>query len=358
MNDWSKEMQKTTKDFLFKLLKTPSPSGDESKYQKEWLKYVKKFAKVETDLAGNAIGILNPKAKFKVLLSGHCDEIGMIVSKIEDNGFIRFEASGGVDPRVILGLKVDIFGFEKILPGIIGYTRHPKDSWFNKLDCRDLYIDCGIKDAKTIRKYVRPGDYILYRSEPEIIGENMLVCKALDDKTGSFIVAEVLRRLSKKSLNVGVYSVSSTGEETNLRGAFYAASRIKPNMALACDVTFNSDSPGEENIRPCTINLGDGPALSAGSPINKQINKLFADAAKKLKKKIQYELTPNRTFTDADAIQFSGTGVPIVLCSLPIRYMHSPIEIASMKDIENEIDILVEMIANLTGKEDLRPVKP
>lgn len=351
-------MEKTTKDFLFKLLETPSPSGDEASYQKEWLKYVKKFAKVETDLAGNAIGILNPTAKFKVLLSGHCDEIGMIVSKIEDNGYIRFEAAGGVDPRVIIGLKVDIFGFNKTLPGVIGYTRFPRDTWTNKLKCRNLYIDCGIKDPKKIRKSIKPGDYMLYRSKPEIIGENMLVCKALDNKTGSFIVAEVLRKLSKKKLNVGVYAVSSTGEETNMRGAYYAASEIKPDLAFACDVTFNSDTPGEDNLRPCTINLGEGPALSEGSPINKQINKLFAKAAKRLKKSIQYELTPDRTHTDADALQFTGTGVPVALCSLPIRYMHSPIEIASMKDIENEIDILVEMIAKLTGEEELRPVKP
>jgi len=155
-----------------------------------------------------------------------------------------------------------------------------------------------------------------------------------------------------------LYSVSSTGEETNKRGAYYAAARIKPDMGIACDVTFNSDSPGEDNLRPCVINLTEGPALSEGSPINKQINKHFADAAKRLKKSIQYELTPDRTHTDADALQFTGTGVPVALCSLPIRYMHSPIEIASMKDIESEIDILVEMIAKLTGKEDLRPVKP
>lgn len=351
-------MNKKSQEFLFKLLDTPSPSGNEVLFQKEWIKYVKDFAKIETDNAGNAIASLNSSAKFKVLLAGHCDEIGMIVGRIDDNGFIRFVAAGGVDPRVIVGLKVNVYGEKQTFPGVIGYTRKPTGGWPEKLRCEDLYVDCGINDGEKLRKLVKTGDFILYKSTPEIIGDNMLVCKALDNKTGAFIIAEALKKLSKKKLNVAVYAVSSTGEETNMRGAFYAAARIKPDMGVACDVTFGSDTPGEDSVRPSDVFLGKGPVLSKGSPINMGINKLFEKAASRLKKNIQYELTPARTSTDADKIQFSGEGVPVALFSLPLRYMHSPIEIAAVKDIDNEIDILVEMIAKLTGKEDLRPVKP
>jgi endoglucanase len=349
-------MEKKAKEFLMKLLKTPSHSGDEVLFQKEWLKYVKKFADVETDLSGNAIGILNPKAKFKVFISGHCDEIGMLVTHVDDKGFVYFTKSGGVDPMLLSGLKVEIYGEKKTIPGVIGFPYAVSGKWPEKVKCENLFIDCGYDNGKELRKHIKCGDYILYKSEPEVLGDDKLVCKGMDDKTGAFIVAEVLRKLSKKKVKVGVYGVSTTGEETNLRGAYYAASRIKPNMGIACDVTYNSDSPGEDEKQRGAVHLGKGPVLSSGSPINKKINKLIEKAAKKLKLGLQYELTPMNTYTDADKIQFSGDGVPVALCSLPLRYMHSPIEVASMKDIENEINILVEMIAGLTGKEDLRPV--
>lgn len=351
-------MDKATLNFLMKLLETPSPSGYEVEYQKVWIDYAKKFAEIETDEAGNVIASLNTKADFKVLLSGHADEISMIVTKIDDNGFIRFTKSGGVNQYVLAGLKVDVLGFGGTIPGVIGYALNESRELPAKLKCDDFYIDCGAKKAAELKKLVRVGDYILYHSKPQILLNNRLVSKGLDDKTGSFIVAEVIRKLSKKKLNVAVYGVSSTGEETNMRGAYFAGARIKPNMAIACDVTFNTDSPGEESQNRPPIGLDLGPALSLGSPVNIRVNELIEKAAKRLKMNLQMELTPERTSTDADRIHFSGRGVPISLISLPVRYMHSPVEMASLKDIEEIIDLLVETISKLTGKEDLRPVKP
>jgi len=351
-------VDKTARDFLTNLLKAPSPSGNESAHQRIWLDYVKKFAQVETDHSGNAMGMLNPSADFKVLIAGHSDEIAMMVKRIDDRGFIYFTNSGGIKPALLPGLKVDILGYGGKIGGVIGFNRKSGSDAPSKPKCEDYFIDCGYGNKKELEKLVCVGDYILYQSEPEFLNNDKLVCKGLDNKTGSFIVAEVLKKLSRQKLKVGVYAVSTTGEETNMRGAHCASATIKPSMGIACDVTYNTDTPGEDAQNPSEVLLGRGPALSVGSPINRRINELLEKSAKRIKMPLQFELTPDRTHTDADKIMFSGNGVPVALVSLPLRYMHSPIEMASLKDIDAVINLLSATIADLTGKEDLRPLKP
>lgn len=351
-------MDKAARDFLSSLLRAPSPSGDESAHQRIWLDYVKNFAQVETDHSGNAYGMLNPAADFRVLIAGHSDEIAMMVKRIDDRGFIYFTNAGGIKPALLPGLKVDISGYKGKVGGVIGFNRKADSDNPSKPKCEDYFIDCGFSSKKEVEKLVRVGDYILYQSEPELLNNDKLVCKGLDNKTGSFIVAETLRELSKHKLKVGVYAVSTTGEETNMRGAHCAGAVIQPAMGIACDVTYNTDTPGEDSQNPSEILLGKGPALSVGSPVNRCINELIEKCAKKLKMPIQFELTPARTHTDADKIMFSGDGVPVALVSLPLRYMHSPIEMASLNDIDAVIKLLSATIAGLTGKEDLRPLKP
>jgi putative aminopeptidase FrvX len=349
-------MDKKSEKFLLDLLNTNSPSGKEEEVQRVWLKEVASFAKVTTDLAGNAIGVLNEDAPFKVMLAGHCDEIGMMVSNIDEKGFVSFVKAGGINPRLLAGLKVEILGYagEKIA-GVVGFNLKKKDKNTAELGCEDFFIDCGYDSPDELKKLIRIGDYIVYKSEPEIIGKNRVVCKGLDNKTGSFIVAEVLRALSNKKLNVAVYGVSTTGEETNMRGAHAAASKIRPNIGIACDVTFNTDLPNEESPH-APVAFNKGPAISVGSPINPKVNQLLEEAAGRLKMPFQIELATSRTYTDADKIMFSNDGVPVALVSLPLRYMHSPIEMASMQDMSDIINLLVEAITALTGKEDLRPL--
>lgn len=351
-------MDKSSQEFLLNLLSAPSPSGNETAVQRIWLDYVKKFAAVETDHSGNAIGVLNPEAPFRVLIAGHSDEIGLIINRIDDKGFIHFTNAGGINGALLPGLTVDVFGYNGHLKGVIGFNRRSDSSSPAKTKCEDFFIDCGFSSGAEVKKKVRVGDYALYHSKPEIIGNDRIICKGLDNKTGSFIVAEVLKRLSKKKLKVGVYAVSTTGEETNMRGAHCAGARIKPDLGIAVDVTFNTDTPGEDCRTQAEILLEAGPALSIGSPINPRLNEILEKTAKKLKMPIQLELTPARTSTDADKIMFSGEGVPVALVSLPVRYMHSPVEMASIKDIDAIIHLMTEAIASLTGKEELRPVLP
>lgn len=231
--------------FLMDLLSIPSPSGSEVAIQKKWLQYVKEFAdETNTDTAGNAFGIINPDAPFKVLLAGHCDEIGLVINRIDENGFLYFDKVGGISHKPAIGMKVEILGFKKNITGVIGVNAEHHGGIKEKFDFGDLYIDCGAKDKKEIEEYVQIGDLAVYKREPEPLFNNRLSARGLDNRTGAYIVAEVLRRLSKQKPNVGVYAVSTVNEETNLGGAYFAGAGIEPTMAIACDVTFATDYPG------------------------------------------------------------------------------------------------------------------
>jgi len=351
-------MQKDSKAFLYDLLRTPSPSGFEQDIQKKWLKYTGKYAdRTDTDIGGNAIAVLNPKAKFKVLLAGHCDEIGFIITRIDEKGFIYFNPVGGISHKVAPGLRVEILGESNCITGVIGVNAEHHGGLKEKFEFDDLFIDCGFKDKKQAEKLVRTGDYAVYSSEITELHNGLIASKALDDKTGSFIVAEVIRKLKGQKLNVGVYSVSTTSEEIGLQGAYFAAAGIEPDLAIVCDVTWATDYPAVNRSKYGDYGVDGGPVLAVGSPVSAKINKMLRDAAKTKKIGVQTEVTPKITGTDADRIRFTNRGVPVELVSLPIRYMHSPVETASIKQIENVIEIIVEFIKNLTGSENLKPLE-
>lgn len=346
------------KDFLLELLHTPSPSSMEMEIQKKWINYVKEFAdEIRTDNAGNAIGVLNPDATFKVLLAGHADEIALVINRIDDKGFLHFDKMGGINPKAAVGMRVQVLGYNGETIGVIGVNAQHHGGLKNDFGLEDLFIDCGYKTKEEAERVVQIGDLCVYKTEPEILNYRYIAGRGLDNRTGSFIVAEVLKRLSGKELNVGVYAASTVNEETNMGGAYFAAAGVEPTMAIACDVTFATDYPGVNKNKYGDITLEGGPVLAKGAPINIKINRLLEKAAKDLNMKIQYELTPRMTGTDADRMRLTGKGVPVSLVSLPLRYMHSPVETASFKDMEEEITLLVQMIENLSGKESMNPLE-
>jgi endoglucanase len=179
----------------------------------------------------------------------------------------------------------------------------------------------------------------------------------MDNRSGAFIVAEVLRRVAKRNPKVGVYCASTMSEEVGLLGAYDAGAGVNPNIAIACDVTFATDHPGVDTHKHGEVSLGEGPALSIGPAVNSKVNVLIEKAAARLEMKLQYEIYTRTTGTDADRIKYTGKGVPITCVSLPLRYMHAPVETASFKDIEEEIELLAEFAAGLTGEESLKPVE-
>lgn len=344
-------------DFLYQLLATASPSGNEEEIQHKWIDYVKGFADdVRSDMAGNAIGILNPDAPFKVLLAGHCDEIGFMVKRIDNQGFIYVEKVGGISPKVAVGMKVEILGSKGRITGVVGVNAEHHGGVKEDLKFEDIYIDCGAKSKAEITEYVQIGDLAVYKREVELLMNDRLSGRGLDNRTGAFIVAEVLRELSNKDIPVGVYAVSTVNEETNMGGAYFAGAGIEPSMAIACDVTFATDYPGVSQAKYGEVELGQGPVLAKGAPINKKIITLLEKAAHSLDIPLQYELTPRMTGTDADKLRLTGKGVPIALVSLPLRYMHSPVETVSLKDIKNVIELLSSMIQSLSIHEDLNPL--
>jgi putative aminopeptidase FrvX len=350
-------LDKTNRDFLLELLKTPSPSSDEVEIQKKMRDYFKEFAdEVLTDNAGNVIGVLNPDAPFKVLLAGHCDEIALVINRIDENGFLHFDKMGGINPKAAVGMKTTVLGYGKTLTGVIGVNAQHHGGLKNDFDLEDLFIDCGFKTKGEAEQFVQIGDLVVYKTEPEILMDRYIAGRGLDNRTGAFIVAEVLRQLKKLGCNVGVYAASTVNEETNMGGAYFAAAGIEPTMAIACDVTFATDYPGVNKNKHGDVRLEKGPVLAKGAPINRKINQLLENVAKKLQLDVQYELTPRHTGTDADKMRYTGRGVPISLVSLPLRYMHSPVETASFIDIDQEIKLLVTMIADLTGEESLNPL--
>ena len=351
-------MEKANQEFLLELLHTPSPSSNEVEIQKKWINYVKDFAdEIRTDNAGNAIGILNPHAPFKILLAGHCDEIALVINRIDENGFLHFDKMGGINPKAAVGMKVTILGFNGTTTGVIGVNAQHHGGLKNDFGLEDLFIDCGYKTKDEAEEEVQIGDLAVYKTEPEILKNRYVSGRGLDNRTGSFIVAEVLKRLAEKGCTVGVYAASTVNEETNMGGAYFAAAGIEPTMAIACDVTFATDYPGVNKNKHGDVRLENGPVLAKGAPINIKINKLLEQTAKKLNMRVQYELTPRMTGTDADKMRLTGRGVPVSLVSLPLRYMHSPVETASLKDIDEEIELLVTMIADMTGNESLNPLE-
>ncbi|WP_070121195.1 M20/M25/M40 family metallo-hydrolase [Bacillus marinisedimentorum] len=346
------------KNFLKELLETPSPSGMEMAIQKKWMAYVKPFAdEVRSDNAGNVIGVLNPDAPVKVLLAGHADEIGFMVKRIDEDGFIYVEKVGGISPKVAIGMKVEILGYNGSLTGVIGANAEHHGGVKEKLEFDDLYIDCGAADRETVEKTVQIGDLAVYTRGAEFLLNDTVSGRGLDNRTGAFIVAEVLKRLADDRPEVGVYAVSTVNEETNMGGAYFAGAGVEPDMAVACDVTFATDYPGVNRSKHGNVKLHQGPVLAKGAPINIKMNRMLEKTAKDLDINVQYELTPRATGTDADKLRLTGKGVPVALVSLPLRYMHSPVETASLKDIEDEINLLAAWIKNLTGNESLNPLE-
>ncbi len=343
--------------FLMDLLDTSSPSGLEKEIQLLWLDYMKKFShKTESDNVGNAYAILNPEADFKIMIAAHGDEIGFMVKRIDSNGFIFLEKLGGISPKIAIGMKIKFLGNKKIV-GVVGANAEHHGGVKEELTIDDIYVDCGFKDKESALKFLNIGDMAVYKRETEILQENRIAGKALDNKTGSFIIAEVMRNLAKENLNIGVYAVNTSTEETNQGGAYFAGSKINPSMAIICDVTFATDYPGVDSNANGEFSLEGGPVLAKGAPINLKINTELEKSAKELDIKLQYELTPRRTGTDADTIKYTGKGVPVALVSLPIRYMHSPVETASFYDIEDEINLLTHFILNLESKINLNPIE-
>ena len=341
------------KEFLYTLLDSMSVSGHEISLQKKVIAEMKPHCdQIRTDYTGNVISILNPDAPFRVMLAAHIDESGLIVTHIQEDGLLRVAKSGGIYARPYPGHQVVIHGYAGTLYGAVVNN---KDMDKAELKDGDLYIDIGAKDAADARKYVQEGDPVHLNTYHQEMLNGCLSARAVDDRGCAFIILEALKLAKEKGCKIGVYAATTVGEETTMRGAYWAGSAVQPNVAIAVDVTFASDYPGTSAKDSGSVKLGKGPVICNSSIANKKVNDLLKVCATAKGIPYQMESYMGRTGTDADKIHFTGTGVTTALLSLPLRYMHSPSEVCHMDDIENSIRLLAEFLCRIDENTDLDP---
>ena len=342
------------KDFLFELLRTGSVSGNEVELEKKIYDYMQDKADLLTvDELGNVTAIVNPDAQFKVLLAGHADEIGLMVSAVGNDGMLMVTKIGGIYTTTYPGHKVRIHTKNGILYGAVANSRQIAKN--KDLEASDLRIDIGAKDREDALKYVELGDTVTFDTDVRELLNDCITGRALDDRVGAFIVMEALAEAKRRGASVGCYAVTTTGEETTGNGAYFTASRVKPNIAIAVDVTYTSDNCGISAAEAGDISVGKGPVVCNNPSIHKKVNQHLRACAQKLNMAVQTEAASGRTGTDGDIMHKTGIGVPFALVSIPLRYMHNPAEVGSLKDIQDCIDLLTEFLVSCTADMNLKP---
>lgn len=357
-------MRRQSLEFLKTLLTTPSPSGFERKGQKVWMDYVRPFAdEIQTDTYGSAVASLNPGAESSIVVAGHSDEIGLMVHHIDDDGFIYVVTIGGVDPAVVPGKRLTIHTDKGPVRGVTGATAiHLRDrnkSQENVRPIHELFVDVGAanKDA-VLKKGIQIGDPITFVDDFELIDKNICVARALDNRIGTWIAAETLRLVSesKQKPKVSLYAASCVQEEVGLRGAFMSAVQLKPDMALVTDVGHATDSPGIDARKHGKTKLGGGPIISFGGAMLPEMTDRLVKIADKKKIPVQRLAEPGASWTDADSFFKASGGCATALVALPIRYMHTTVEMTDLRDMERIAELFAAFVLSLKKGEKIKAV--
>lgn len=351
-------MKKDTRSFLYSLLETPSPSGFEQQIQGVIKKRVARYAdEVRVDIHGNLMASVNPDAKFKVMLAGHCDQIGFMVHHISEKGYVSFGSIGGHDPSVVPASEVTILTENGDVPGVVGFKpAHlvPPTQRGKPVELAKLWIDIGAKDKAEAQKIVSVGDPIVYRPSVTELGRHRIAAPGCDDRVGAFVVMEALRLFAegqkKKKRPIGLYAVSTVQEEVGLRGARTACYEIDPICGIAVDVTHASDNPGAEANKIGTVNLGDGPTVAKGANINPVLEQLLRQTAKRKRLPFQPLASPGITGTDANPMQITRSGVASALLGIPNRYMHTKVEVVDTRDLEVCAKLIAETVLTMSSR--------
>ncbi|PKQ37473.1 MAG: hydrolase [Actinobacteria bacterium HGW-Actinobacteria-1] len=347
-------------DFLKSLVEAPSPSGYEQPAAKVFRDYVSPIAdSVETNVMGSVHAVLKGTADGpSVMLAGHIDEIGFMVTYITDDGFCAFAGIGGHDPQILPGARVTVHTAEGPLLGVLGRLAiHLLDDEERKqvVKMHKMFIDLGMK-GEDVKKRVRIGDPVTYGVGMETFGDNMAVSRAFDDKMGAWIAAEVLRTVKEAGGSKSDFIAAATvQEEIGLRGGTTSAYGVDPVVGIAVEVTHATDYPDVDKRKHGDVKCGLGPVISRGANINPRVFDLLVEAAEAEKIPYQIEGAPRGTGTDANAIQLSRGGKAAALVSVPLRYMHTPTEVLSIEDLENTVKLLSAFMLRLEPDTDFTP---
>lgn len=336
--------------FLEEYLNNAAPTGYEWDGQKLWMNYLKPYVdEFFTDTYGTAVAVINPKAKFKVVIEGHADEISWYVNYISDNGLLYVIRNGGSDHQIAPSKIVNIHTKNGIKKGVFGWPAiHTRDKTKEESPKPDnIFIDVGAKDKEEVEKMgIHVGCVITYPDQFHILNEDKFVCRALDNRMGGFMIAEVARLLheNKNTLPFGLYITNSVQEEIGLRGAEMIADRIKPNIAIVTDVTHDTTTPMIERKKEGLIEMGGGPVIAYAPAVQQKLRDLIVETAEKKMIPFQRSAVSRATGTDTDAFAYSNGGVASALISLPLRYMHTTVEMVHRDDVENVIKLIYETL--------------
>ena len=348
---------KTSLDFLEQYLNNASPTGYEAGGQKLWMDYLRPYVDTFiTDTYGTAVGVINPDAKYKVVIEGHADEISWYVNYITDDGLIYVIRNGGSDHQIAPSKRVNIHTKNGIVTGVFGWpaihTRNRDKEENPKID--NLFIDLGCDTKEQVEKMgVHVGCVITYPDEFMILNEDKFVCRAIDNRMGGFMIAEVARLLheNKKTLPFGLYITNSVQEEVGLRGAEMITKTIRPNVAIVTDVCHDTTTPMISKKIEGEIKIGKGPVITYAPAVQNNLRELIITTAEEKEIPFQRLASSRVTGTDTDAFAYSNGGVASALISLPLRYMHTTVEMVHKNDVEHVIQLIYETLLKIENEE-------
>jgi endoglucanase len=344
-------------DLLHRLLTTPGPSGHEARAAEVWRAAAAEFAEVSTDAMGSAVARVPGRGEGPtVAIVGHIDEIGLVVTHVEDSGQVAFSTIGGYNPDVLIGQRVVLLVPGGDVPGVIQRRRVPPEELRDRKPARisDLHVDLGARDGDEARGLVRVGDVGVLVAEPLELANGRWASKAMDNRLGAYVTLEAARRLAEAGGAAGdVLAVATVQEEIGSYGARAGAWSLAPDLAIAVDITPASDVPGGNPREGGKVELGGGPVLDMGPTLNRPLIDLLLAVAAEQQIPVSFEVSTRLTHTDADEIHLSRAGVPTALVSVPLRYTHSPVELMQLSDVEQSISLLVETVRRIDSSTSL-----
>jgi len=346
-------------EFLRRLLDAPGPSGYERAPARVWRQEAESFAdEVYGDVTGNSYARVGSEGGPKVLIAGHADEIGLLITHIDEQGYLWFQGIGGWDDQVVVGQRIRIAGRDGDVMGVIGKKAAHllrKEDRDKPTELREMWIDIGAEDRADAKRRVRVGDAAVIDASFVRLTDDLCVSRSMDNRVGAFVALETARLLAQDRPAADVYAVATAQEETSFAGAFTASFRVAPAVAIAIDVTHATDYPGADKKADDEVRLGGGPVLTRGASINPIVFEGLRDAAERLGLDCPVQGAPKTSGTDADAMIRSGPGTATGVVSIPNRYMHSPNEVVSLSDLESTARLIAEFVRTVGPDSDFRP---
>lgn len=347
-----KVITKKSEQFLEKYLNNASPTGFESGGQKMWMDYIKPYVdEFKTDTYGTAVAIINPKASYKVVIEAHADEISWFVHYITSDGFVYVRRNGGSDHMIAPSKRVNIHTKKGIVKAVFGWPAiHTRAEKEETPSIKNICLDLGCSSKDEVEKLgVHVGCVITYEDTFMVLNDTRYVGRALDNRIGGFMIAEVARLLHENNVKLpfGLYIVNAVQEEVGLRGAEMIARNIQPDVAIVTDVCHDTQTPLINKIEQGDLSGGKGPVLTYGPAVQNNLLQLLIDTAEKKKIPFQRAAASRATGTDTDAFAYSNSGVASALISLPLRYMHTTVEMCHKTDVENTISLMFNVLQQI-----------